>query len=52
MTIGLTFNIEATGGRWAAGVHGVVFLFFLVVGCVFSVGVAVGFESPPLVSED
>jgi hypothetical protein len=28
------------------------FCFFLVVGCVFSVGVVVGFESLPLVSED
>ncbi len=52
MVIGLPFKIEAAGGQQVAGDHGVMFLFFFVVGCVFGVGVAVGFESPPLVSED
>ena len=30
-----------------AGDHGVVFLFFVVVGCPFGVRVAVGFECSP-----
>jgi hypothetical protein len=53
MVIRLTFKIEAAGGQqWVAGDHGVVFLFFLGVGCVFGLGVAVGFESLLMVSED
>ncbi len=42
MVIRLTFKIEASEGRQVAGDHGVVFLFFFAVGCVFGVAVAVG----------
>jgi hypothetical protein len=52
MAVGLTFKIEAPGWWQAAGDHGVMFLFFFVKGCVFGAGVAVGFESLLLVSED
>jgi hypothetical protein len=31
MAIGLTFKIEATGGQWAAGEHGVVFYVLLLL---------------------
>ncbi len=38
------------GGRQGTMVS--CFCFFVVMGCVFGVGMVVGFESPPLVSED
>ncbi len=47
MVIRLTFIIEVNRGRQVAGDHGVVFLFFVVVGCPFGVRVAVGFECSP-----
>ena len=53
MAIRLAFKIEAAGERQVAGDHGVVFLFFFGCGlCFWCVGVAVGFQIPPLVSED
>jgi hypothetical protein len=53
MVIGLIFKIEATGGQQVAGDLGVVFLFFFGCGlCFWCVGMAVGFESPPLVLEN